>query len=78
MRVMKDVHAEDKVWLVLAEVGPRRTGDADADVTVVDAIVMAERPSETAAEAECAQRNALDDGRSYFVLSRDELAEALA
>jgi hypothetical protein len=60
----------EQSWLVIAQLGPpRRMTDEYAEVST---IVVAERATEGEAERERDRRNALNDGRWYFVMSTDD------
>jgi hypothetical protein len=61
-------------YLVIAQIGPP-ISETD-DYVELNTIVMAERVTEQEAERERDRRNALNDGRSYFVMRADEYKTA--
>ena len=65
-------------WLVLAIIGDGEpvTDQAGDEYEILNTIVMAERQSEQAANAERDRRHRLSDGATYFVMTADEHDQA--
>ena len=65
-----DTIGTNSTWYVVAQIG-RYLAETDEYIEL-NMIVMAERDIEYAAILECNRRNALNDGRKYFVISQRE------